>query len=1262
MYRKTVLIASILCLLVLLAVTGEAMVGVRADKQDATRVERINSFNIQGVNPVMSVYSEADARTPRAATVPTERPRQVVGSAVAPGVGPGIGVSIATTWHDQQVFYPVGRHVNHYWNGSTGEDIQVEVHFCYEMTNDTSNGFYDTVPNVQTGYNVYDAVVPTANWPRGQDIGCALQSADSIGSGSGGNMVIRPNGLATLVAASRFFAGQQAGGVYYEENMLYFQGAQFNCTYDPRSSLNVTFVDSLKYKPLWAQPGENGNNSRYPSVATQLDGGGNVITHVLLAEELAFEIQGDPGYSNDVDYRTFAYFRKVGNGPAGTWSSGVIIDTIERNFADMVADPFSGRVCIAYSNPSFYGRLLNNGWDKDCYYRESLDYGVNWQAKVNFTNYLNAIAGVPHYSMYYETKALYSSDGNLHILFQQTPASLDPYFDGYNWSDFNQDIAHWDRNSGDYVRVANGTYMNDDYLTGSINTVHCGFGGDPATYTQFFNISECDGKLYAVWNQIHPWANYGDYLTQPTLLDDCSYTGERLNMANWEVIMSVSTLASPTLWDPPRHISNTFTPNCGLPGDPLATGGVCGNEYKPYVEQYGLDEAGMDLTWPSSAVVDMTPVGDPAYAGNFYLNAEYMDDQMPGPAWDPLPRDPNGFYSLNSMKWLRIACVEPVEASLIEARPNRIEFPTWVEFGTVGTFPITVKNSGNVTLNVHEIGHAGGSWLSASETPSVGTPFQVSAGVVNTATFDILIDATAISTTQWLDGVVWLKSDAANFDSVAVTIHVLAADHVEAVEWDTVTTHKFMFDTFFEPEGACVALAVSNFGEVGIGAFSRGYVNLDYAEAGLECGTRERDRMYLISGSAFALQATSAAGANATMSWSFNDPNQADATGFDPVDDKGTIRGDSTVNGDYDSVYTGKFVNKDTTIAMERLVYGPRSDAPLGATLNFVVVYTKVYSADGGAHSHVTLGNACDFDVPADSPPNNNSAVSAPGGFIYIQGTDTAGSTACQTNLTRYATEAFGGGYTSAEFQTDPCANNATFFGSSTLYQLLMVDTTHYRNGADLIPDQANPLVWWEETSVPGINASDLQDTDLALVTTFAQDITLGATDTLHYWTVLSTVRNGTVADLENQVAYAKNWYLATVRGCDTDGDGWANVYDNCPLVANPDQADTDGDLIGDACENVGCCVGKIGDANGSTDDMPTIGDISVMIDAKFITGACIETGPGANIRCLGEADANLSGGATPTCDDISIGDISMLIDDLFITGEPPFVRNNCAL
>jgi hypothetical protein len=75
------------------------------------------------------------------------------------------------------------------------------------------------------------------------------------------------------------------------------------------------------------------------------------------------------------------------------------------------------------------------------------------------------------------------------------------------------------------------------------------------------------------------------------------------------------------------------------------------------------------------------------------------------------------------------------------------------------------------------------------------------------------------------------------------------------------------------------------------------------------------------------------------------------------------------------------------------------------------------------------------------------------------------------------------------------------------------------------------------------------------------------------------------------------------------------------------------------------CCDNRVGDVNGSGEDEPTIGDVSVLIDAKFIS-----SDPDL-ISCLAEADINQSGGEQPTADDITIGDISYLIDYLFVTG-----------
>ena len=94
------------------------------------------------------------------------------------------------------------------------------------------------------------------------------------------------------------------------------------------------------------------------------------------------------------------------------------------------------------------------------------------------------------------------------------------------------------------------------------------------------------------------------------------------------------------------------------------------------------------------------------------------------------------------------------------------------------------------------------------------------------------------------------------------------------------------------------------------------------------------------------------------------------------------------------------------------------------------------------------------------------------------------------------------------------------------------------------------------------------------------------------------------------------------------------------------------------------CCDMRVGDVNCSdsicysgdaTRDEPTIGDVSCLIDAVFITGNCEGI-----IDCLPEADINQSGGFYPKCDDITIGDISILIDYLFISPSGAVTLPDC--
>jgi hypothetical protein len=97
---------------------------------------------------------------------------------------------------------------------------------------------------------------------------------------------------------------------------------------------------------------------------------------------------------------------------------------------------------------------------------------------------------------------------------------------------------------------------------------------------------------------------------------------------------------------------------------------------------------------------------------------------------------------------------------------------------------------------------------------------------------------------------------------------------------------------------------------------------------------------------------------------------------------------------------------------------------------------------------------------------------------------------------------------------------------------------------------------------------------------------------------------------------------LTRIGACPDDGDDWASPLDNCPVAANPDQSDTDGDRLGDACDPCVEDAGNDGDADGAcaaADNCPATANSSQAdFDADGFGDACEQ---GAIL-----ADSDLSG------------------------------------
>jgi hypothetical protein len=67
----------------------------------------------------------------------------------------------------------------------------------------------------------------------------------------------------------------------------------------------------------------------------------------------------------------------------------------------------------------------------------------------------------------------------------------------------------------------------------------------------------------------------------------------------------------------------------------------------------------------------------------------------------------------------------------------------------------------------------------------------------------------------------------------------------------------------------------------------------------------------------------------------------------------------------------------------------------------------------------------------------------------------------------------------------------------------------------------------------------------------------------------------------------------------DADGDGVPNGRDNCPMVSNPDQADANGNMVGDACEAMGAPDADMDGRPDAMDNCPRVWNVNQADDDR---------------------------------------------------------------
>ena len=974
----------------------------------------------------------------------------------------------------------------------------------------------------------------------------------------------------------------------------------------------------------WKNPnpiGSGDENVIWPSVGFQVRPTGETITHLAGvtfsgggAEHVGyyFRREGHPDSSLGDGSLSSCFIAEEIDPIVQGWECPRVFDTLHSTSQTLEASKKSGKVALFWTANLPKAGECNTCSDNDdlgfprsrffndIYYDISDDYGVTWNARVNATNFDTL---TEDWGPWNDIAGLWVGDApNEEFHLAWVARDIGRFLDEGGGIAFTARVYHWAESFPDLSpplgpRIAMARQIDADTCSPGFFNAHL----------SKVTMASCAGNIYISAVDLYDGHN-GDPANP-----DCSKRGYEggsgvVGSANGEIVLVISD-NNGISFDLSHNLTNSPTPHCDGDGGVV---GPCDSDHWASLAPYGIATLDGD-DFSSVETVIPRPVSYPDVVGAEWLHITYVNDLDPG-----FVLQDNSTWTNSPLRHFRIACVDPDQIPVPVYEYNVIDWPNYVKPGTIKDTTLTITNTGNATLNItvtteEDTGPPG--WLSAS-----GFAATIPDGAENKDTGTITLDATGITQADIISagghivvlGRIFLDHDGpGDIDTIEVTL--IVTDTVLPTEWDTISTDV-------------ISLAVATNGRYGGGgAAGIEGVRMDYWFDPAECDTFDsiigNTSVYLYDGSFVVGGPVEIDGSLDTiLSNEIFSPGPREFTSVyslsTPADT--LYEGGPITDGMLQTWSTGKMTNHDSSLAFNvtyyaplvttAYVYGSQNDPKFWyADQQFITKSLKIWSNDGMDHAPLAIGDAIDWDVPADDSganqtgSNNKGDVNSAFGLIYFTGAEYNVDTVlddgtiqeCQENDTRFSGMAYS--YTNYfNSMTSKWTTNEALYGGYAesnaryVYQGWDESELYFNMSA------AEGLIPWIHTH------ADSSKTDLHGVLTYEFDYNLLAGDTLVIYSVLATVQED---------------------------------------LAGPGRIEDLADKGRNFTHYFGCCRDLHGDLNNDNKD-GTLLDLVFAVDRIFRGG-----GPAV---CDGEGDVNADKIV------LDVLDLVFLVDFVFRGGDPP--------